>query len=202
MCSDGHRANIMNADYNELGTGVVAAYYTQDFAAGTVDTLSRMAMGNHSPEAPAGVVDFTVDYQGHEVDSIEVVLDGEPTEMFLTYGTETNGIFTVTVMLGEGLGCHEYYFQWTREGESETFPEDGSYLFGAACDEPEMWINEQMSVGGSGPDMWAEDDDKIAACTHAPSPRPGQQGLGILGLLCGLIWVRRRPPTRPAHRLQ
>lgn len=202
MCSDGHRANIMNGDYNELGTGVVAAYYTQDFGAGLVETTSRIAMGNHSPEAPMGVVDFTVDYQGDEDDSVEVVLDGEPTEMFLTYGTEANGIFTVTVMLDEGPGCHEYYFQWTREGVTETFPEDGSYLFGADCDEPEMWINEQLSVGDAEVDPWAEDDDKISACAHAPAARPGHGLTGILGLLCGLIWVRRQTPTRPTHRLQ
>ena len=73
MCSAGHRANIMNADYNELGTGVVAAYYTQDFGAGVVDTMSRIAMGNHSPETPSGVVDFTVDYQGDDGDVVEVV---------------------------------------------------------------------------------------------------------------------------------
>ena len=202
MCSDGHRANIMNADYNELGTGVVAAYYTQDFGAGLVETTSRIAMGNHSPEVPEGIVDFTVDYQGDEGDVVEVVMNGEPTEMFLTYGSETSGIFTVTLTLDETASCHEYYFQWTRDGETSTFPEDGSYLFGVGCDEPEMWVDAQSSPGGDGDDIWAEDDDKIAACAHVASPQSGGGPLGIWALLCGLIWVRRQTPTRPTHRLQ
>ena len=130
-------------------------------------------------------------------------MDGEPTEMFLTYGTETNGIFTVTVMLDEGAACHEYYFQWTRDGETSTFPEDGSYLFGIACDEPEMWVDAQRSPGGDDEDaLWAEDDDKISACAHVASPLPSGEPLGFWALLCGLIWVRRQTPTRPTHRLQ
>lgn len=202
MCSAGHRANIMNADYNELGTGVVAAYYTQDFGAGVVETTSRIAMGNHTPEVPAGVVDFTVDYQGAAGDTVEVVLDGEPIEMFLTYGTESSGIFTVTAMLGEGAGCHEYFFRWDHDGTTGTFPEDGSYLFGSSCDEAEMWINDQLSTDGAEGDIWADDDDKIAACAHAPAPGSHRGALGFLVLICGLIWVRRRSPTSPMHRLQ
>ena len=202
MCSAGHRANIMNGDYNELGTGVVAAYYTQDFGAGTVETTSRMAMGNHSPEVPSDMVDFTVDYRGAEDDPVEVVLDGEPIEMFLTYGTASIGIFTVTAMLDEEPGCHEYYFRWTHEGVTETFPEDGSYLFGSRCEEPEMWTNDQLSTGSSEADLWAEDDDKIAACAHNPRSRRGLEHLGLFGLLFGLLWVRRQPPTEPTHRLQ
>ena len=52
MCSSGHRANIMNGDYNELGVGVVTNYYTQNFAAGLIQTTSPIAMGNHAPEIP------------------------------------------------------------------------------------------------------------------------------------------------------
>ncbi|MDP6935133.1 MAG: CAP domain-containing protein, partial [Myxococcota bacterium] len=43
MCSSGHRSNIMLADYNELGTGEVNDYHTQDFARGTVDTDGPVA---------------------------------------------------------------------------------------------------------------------------------------------------------------
>jgi hypothetical protein len=202
MCSDGHRANIMNADFNELGTGVVAAYYTQDFAAGMVETTSRIAMGNHSPENPGDMVDFTVDHQGRELDSMAVVLDGESTEMFLTYGTERNGVFTVTINIDAGRECHEYYFLSSLDGETETFPEDGSYLFGADCDEPVMWVEDQLGAGGSGSVEWGEDDDKIAACAHTATPSSSSARLGMFGLLCGLIWVRRRTHTRPTHRLQ
>ena len=132
MCSAGHRANIMNADYNEPGYGRRRGLLHPGLRRGVVETTSRIAMGNHTPEVPAGVVDFTVDYQGAAGDTVEVVLDGEPIEMFLTYGTESSGIFTVTAMLGEGAGCHEYFFRWDHDGTTGTFPEDGSYLFGSS----------------------------------------------------------------------
>ena len=78
MCSAGHRANIMNGDYNELGVGVVTLYYTQNFGAGQLDTESPIAMGSHLPQIPLGQVEFMADFQGFEPDSFDVIVDGYP----------------------------------------------------------------------------------------------------------------------------
>ena len=202
MCSPGHRANIMNGDYNELGTGVVATYYTQDFAAGLVETGSRMAMGNHSPEKPTDEVEFFVDYQGPSLDAMEVILDGEPTEMELTYGSDASGVYTLVLPLDPGPACHEYYFSSSLDGEQASFPEDGSYLFGADCDEPLMWIDEQARPSSAGGDPWTDDDEKVAGIACASAASGGAAPMALLVAVLGMTHRRRRTPTRPIHRLQ
>lgn len=143
MCSAGHRANIMHADWNELGTGVKVLYYTQDFAAGNVQTSSPIAMGSHTPEFPLETVEFMADFQGFEPDEFDVIVDGERHEMVLTFGESSNGVYT-TELPNEGVSdCHQYYFLWSDGMESGTFPEDGSFMYGTTCDSDIMWVLAQ-----------------------------------------------------------
>jgi len=193
MCSAGHRANIMNADYNELGVGVVSTYYTQDFAAGVVETDSPVAMGNHSPELPTGPVEFMADYQGGEPDVLNVVLDGEPSPLLLTFGAADQGIYSATISVTAGTDCHEYYFSWEEGDASGTFPEDGSYLFGMGCTEDSMWIDSQLTPGASDePEGFGAEDDKIIGCSCSVSKSSKRGHLGIFGLVGVLLFLRRR----------
>ena len=41
MCSSGHRSNIMEGDFDDMGTGVESQYYTQDFGGGASLPNSR-----------------------------------------------------------------------------------------------------------------------------------------------------------------
>ena len=62
MCSPGHRANIMTAGYNELGTGQDGVYYTQNFG-GRQDAEHRaLSMGIHLPHSPQDTATFVVDF--------------------------------------------------------------------------------------------------------------------------------------------
>jgi len=145
MCSPGHRANIMNGNYNELGVGVVTMYYTQDFAAGTIQTASPIAMGSHAPEIPLGPVEFFVDFQGYEPDRLDVVVDSHSTPLSVTYGVAHQGVYsTEMTTLGE-LDCHEYYFRWARGEETGRYPEEGSYLYGTECYSDIMWRDGQAT---------------------------------------------------------
>ena len=51
MCSDGHRHNLLNGAYDEVGFGVVGAYMTQDLGdgGGGPDVIN---MATHFPETP------------------------------------------------------------------------------------------------------------------------------------------------------
>ena len=86
----------MLADYNELGTGVVSNYYTQDFAAGTLDVEAPVAMGIHDDPSSLDSAVFWADWQDEAAPAkLAVVLNGFGTDMELIYGEDTLGIFTV-----------------------------------------------------------------------------------------------------------
>ena len=128
MCSSGHRSNIMYDDWNELGVGIVSAYYTQDFGKRDA-TFHPIAMGAHDLDGDA--VAFYADYydeEGRAPDSIVVVFDGETIDLELEYGTEEMGVWSTTEYADDS--CHTYYFQVSLDGNSRTFPKSGQYGFG------------------------------------------------------------------------
>jgi MYXO-CTERM domain-containing protein len=187
MCSAGHRANIMNGDYNELGVGVDENYYTQNFANGIIDTSSPIAMGNHSPKTPIDFMDFLVDFQGGWPDGVSVMVDGEPFPMDLTFGRPDQGIYTTTVMVPPEGACAEYYFIWEMDGETGTFPATESYLAGALCPEGLSSLPRQL-----GPKTSADEtEDEVVGCLCASQAQPTGTHWGLMGLLTGLLWRRR-----------
>lgn len=211
MCSAGHRANIMNADYNELGVGVEGLYYTQDFALGTTETTGPIAMGLHAPEYPLDSVEFLVDFQGAAPDDFAVVVNGRDTPVSVVFGSPSRGVYqTEMTMLGD-VDCHQYYFAWERGYESGTFPEVGSYLFGTDCSSDTMWIDSQLPIGGDGrsaddmteaeireeaQDQLSKADVDIVGCSCSAKPNRSARSLsaqlGIWALIGGLLVRRRR----------
>ena len=152
MCSAGHRSNIMYSSWTELGTGIVAKYYTQDFGAGTINSDGPVAMGAHTPQTGSTSIEFLADWEANAApESFDLILDGESYPMALEYGEEELGIYLADAEITQG-NCSEYYFSWeTAGGETGTFPENGSYLIGGACDSEIMYVEEQ--IGGSDTDI-------------------------------------------------
>jgi hypothetical protein len=218
MCSAGHRANIMTADFNELGVGVEGLYFTQDFAAGTLATDDPIAMGLHSPEYPLESTIFLADFQGFEPDTFDVVVDGRDHALDLTFGTPSQGVFSTEMTFIGEVDCHQYYFLWSLGTQTGTFPESGSYLLGTQCDSDTMWVNSQLPVGygqdlpeeRTEEDIQDEAQDQLDAadvdvvgCSCSTTSRPSVGGLwGRVGmwLLAGGLAVMRRKDHRPSAR--
>ena len=216
MCSAGHRANIMNADYNELGVGVQSLFFTQDFAAGTKETDGPIAMGLHSPEYPLTSTVFIADFQGFAPDTFDVVVDGRDHALDLTFGTVSQGVFTAEMSFIGEVDCYQYYFLWSIGTLTGTFPENGSYLFGTQCDSETMWVSSQLPVGyGQEPpqerteeeiqdeaqEQLDEADVDIVGCSCSATKGPKLSGLwGRLGmwLLAGGLVAMRRKDRRPS----
>nr|ADI17217.1 uncharacterized protein with scp/pr1 domains [uncultured delta proteobacterium HF0070_10I02] len=210
MCSAGHRANIMNGDYNEMGVGVVSLYYTQNFAEGTLATDGPIAMANHLPEIPTGPVEIFADFQGFEPDSFDAIVDGKPIPLSLTYGVAHQGVYSTEMTATGELDCHEYYFRWTKGDRRGTYPEDGSYMFGTECYSDIMWRDGQVTpndeqserLNGTGNEAEAlqfqaqddldEADVDIVGCGCATTTRTATQNWGIFLLLGVLTGWRRR----------
>lgn len=207
MCSSGHRANIMG-DYNELGVGTVDVYDTQDFGAGTIQTRSPVAMGAHTPVDALSEATFMADWLDDAAPTrLQVVIDGSALDLTLEVGTETRGVWVATTKL-EVVDCHEYFYAWQdAEGEAGTFPEEGSYTWGAGCTDGVGWIETQAGAGGGGslpgggdtPDGLGENqgpdlvDPRLVGCAAAGG---GAGGLPLAGLLAVSLGLRRR--RRPA----
>ena len=200
MCSPGHRSNIMVGSYTELGTGVYATHYTQDFGSETIYTEMAIPVGIHDPQnAQSGdFVTFYGDYvsptlgqQGTTLDSgpteYIVVVNGIPYDMDLLWGSGASGVYAATLELSLDRDCHEYFFQTTDTIMESRFPEDGSYLVGA-CDSiefPDMWLNFQSPISGRDDLSPSELADSITfeGCSSTGGQRWGLWGFGVVALV-------------------
>ena len=92
MCSPGHRSNMMEAAFEDIGTGIDGLYYTQDFGGGSEQDHQPVAMGVHSPQVPNNDVEYLAtwnDERGPE--SLWVETTTSCSEMSLEAGTEAVG---------------------------------------------------------------------------------------------------------------
>lgn len=197
MCSTaGHRANIMSGDYNELGTGALSDYYTQDFGAGTVQTDSPIAMAVHSPQAPTSSLTVYSDWQDALGPThLRLVLDGVATPLTLAWGAPEQGIYAADVDIDTSVDCHQYYLAWTTSDAAGQYPEQGSMTFGDGCDDGIGWIPSQQCVTGENCPVASVDEltADIALIGCASAPRRGTPPGALLAL--ALLGLRRRGPA-------
>ncbi|MFZ5482374.1 MAG: CAP domain-containing protein [Myxococcota bacterium] len=193
MCStDGHRANIMSGDWNELGAGVDAEYQTQDFGAGQLELGEppvRMAVDDGET--------FYADWGDDDAPrSLELVLEEESFDFALEYGAEEQGIYVVEVADVDEEPCRGWSVAWeTASGESGRFPADGRWLVGTDCEGSD---DGEDYLPGAGPGLFDDVGDEeleeamledlaLTGCAVSPGPTSG-----IAGLIGGLFVLRRR----------
>ncbi len=182
MCSAGHRANIMSPSYLELGTGVVGAYYTQNFGGGSADSDSPVRMALHVPEDPGSSesTEFFADYAGSGLVHLELWLDGKAHDMDLEWGEAEMGVYRTEVEVNR-TACSEYYFRVLDDSGSWTFPTDGSYLAGAECEG--LWVSGQLgSQDEVDPDTLLDDVYLISCSTTGDSKLASLALIGLLAL--------------------
>lgn len=199
MCShSGHRANIMSADFNEMGPGVDGVYMTQDFAGGELKEGSppvRMATEKDG--------DWYADWGDADAPTrLSVVINGNETPLELQHGTAEQGIYAAFSPEAGSDPCHIAFVKWeTAGGLSGTFPELGSFASGA-CDgaDPETgWIDDQTDPGnghtdtddGSSSGMLS--DIELVGCSTRPGSPSGALAMALGG---AAVLVRRR--ARPS----
>ncbi len=185
MCStDGHRGNIMDADWSELGTGVNGALRTQDFGGDPILPVS-IAMGVHTPAIPSISVGFYADWYdaaGRPPERFEVVMNGIPHPMSLEWGEAGQGMYSWAGDLPLE-SCVMYHFEADIDGAMARFPYDGSYGWGDCdFDDPgAQWSDGQWRTDGGGDPV-----DEGCGCDAGRSPRVGWM------LVLGLFGVTRR----------
>jgi hypothetical protein len=131
---DGHRKNIMNGSYKELGCGYAKGtqqytyFWTQDFAGGKPDFSNPLVAGSHF-FIETGKTTFFVDYYdstGVVPTDVSCTIDGQKTAMTLVMGSDGKG--TYSLVQTKGTLCRQYYFSCTRNGTACRYPEYGVLL--------------------------------------------------------------------------
>lgn len=218
MCSTGHRANIMSPDWDELGTGVVQNYYTQDFGSRGISPLDQpLAMGTHVPVKPTDRVEYLVNvYTEAPPARVDVLLDGEALPMHLAWGQPQRGTWAVETT--PGSDCNRYAFRAVLDdGTVVRFPELGSFGFGPCpyADVEAGWMSgpagppdfpgiEDTGVPHFGLDHEHDEDERIrirdwnaCGCTHGSVGGLGWASLLLLGLVARRRTGGRRDSTAP-----
>ena len=180
MCSDsGHRANIMSGDFNEMGAGVDGDHMTQDFAGGMLregDPPVRVAM------LEGGV--YYADWGASAAPAeLSIVRDGRATPMALLWGTEENGVYSVTdVAEDEDMTEHIWFVSWDSGSESGSFPATGSLTDDSSFDEARLEPFDVDSV---------REGLHLVGCATAPGAETP-----ALAMLAVLVFGRRGQPGR------
>ena len=138
MCSSGHRSNIMEAEFEDIGTGIDGLYYTQDFGGGADQEHQPIAMGIHSPQFPKNNVEFMATWHDDAgPENLWVETTDSCTEMSLEAGTESRGAWTLSIE--SNTGCQPYRFVWPDGDGFSSLPDEGAYIYGEDC---ASWIEE------------------------------------------------------------
>lgn len=172
MCSDGHRANMMSsgAPYNELGTSVVGAYWTQNFGLGNAPSRSTV-LGFHEPQTPIDVAQMSLTvFADASPDRVAVNLNGSQTRLRVDYGIERQGVWSAEVDVGPEP-CQRYHFIVEINGVSETWPDTGSYGWGDCDfdDHDAQWFASQWSpspdaTADGNAETWPTDGSELLEC--------------------------------------
>ncbi len=216
LYSDGHRENMLNPDWIELGTGYASTghHWVQDFGirpdidepiatSGTHWPLTGSASGStryflavHDPEGP--------------IDEAVVVVDGLRRRLEGDRGDDQDGTFVAEVDNADE-GCRSYHFEVTRgDGSLARYPTTGllqATVGGEAC---APWIaGAEPGDGFEGPGLGSagngcdegggnsagpgsnQREDNVALGTCSLRGRPPAPSLLLLSL-CGLALRRRR----------
>lgn len=195
MCSSGHRANIMNSDYNDFGAGVVSQYYTQNFGIRpfTEDAYAART-GMHFPQWPNATAEYRVSV--YTVDGppaeVRVVANGVPHALEVLHGAPDNGVYSADLDVDQTWSCTAYWFEVeTASGRVDQFPAEGAYGFGDCpwTDADARWITRDAVPALADLDTALPDTEEPGGCgcTHSPQPLAGW----VVGLF-GAMLLRRR----------
>jgi hypothetical protein len=127
---DGHRKNIMDSLYRELGMGYARGpkqytyFWVQDFGGGAPDFNNPLVAGAHFFIENSKTT-FLVNYSDpvSAPSSINCVIENQPFPMTRALGTETRA--TWSFVQTKGTACRNYYFTCIRSGVNFRYPEYG-----------------------------------------------------------------------------
>jgi hypothetical protein len=135
--NDGHRKNMMNANYKELGVGYAYSatrkwnyFWTQDFGAGNA-TIYKIPAGCHY-KTNSTTLAFAANYYdpaGATPKSFAVIIDNVVNQMKLVLGSETKGTYSFSMTDDKKVHCYYFVFK-DGVGIDVRFPETATLTTG------------------------------------------------------------------------
>jgi hypothetical protein len=132
--NDGHRQNIMNAAYRDIGCGFVAAgatFWTQDFGGGSSATYPRAKVAGashlflHDRKTTFMLNYFDVDATAPT--TVSLILEGTSHAMTPHMGSAHRG--TYAIELERGGTCRTYHFEVVDgDGRRHRYPAEGELV--------------------------------------------------------------------------
>jgi hypothetical protein len=147
-------------------------------------------MGVHTPRTTVIFRSDFWDTASSGPDSPVVVLDDNAVPMTLEHGRYDQGIYSVDVPVI--AGCHEYYCIADVGGVAITFPEVGSYCWGAGCGDDDV---EAEWYGGQRHPFHRIHGQYRTVRGHRQQPRP-QRGHSAAPAATG--WTKSTTASRTA----
>lgn len=127
---DGHRRNIMNASYKELGVGYAYSsskqwnhFWTQDFGAGKA-SMYKIPAGCHFKQN-SSTLSFAANYcdpDGTAPKTAVVIIDGKACQMSLLLGDPAKGTYSFSMADDKKEHCYRFIFT-DATGAEIHFPE-------------------------------------------------------------------------------
>jgi hypothetical protein len=198
MCSPGHRKNLMDPRWDEVGHGVVGRLATQDLGRGSV-AVPRVPVAVHEPQQPDGSVAIWVDVAGDLPLSVSVVIDGVALPAREVWRGTTGQTWVVETQ-GDGR-CTPWFVEVLSVNGRARWPETGSYGWGRCTwdDARAQWLAFQVEIG-EGPTDTGEGLGDDVADTDADSDVDPEQGVDLApwsnlcstiggGAVVGPLWV-------------
>lgn len=130
---DGHRKNMMNGSFREIGTGYAYGsvrynhFWVQDFGIGTSSFAYHPVVSASHSRFESGTITYMANYyeeSGGSPQSAKVVIGSQEHDLSLLLGQESAG--TYALELPSADDCRSYHFLFTdSEGDSWRYPEEG-----------------------------------------------------------------------------
>lgn len=217
LYSPGHRANMLNPNYEELGPGFAGTpwsntWWVQDFGSRGGTAVPVVTSATHDPLWPNPAEAMEIFASVHDPAgmpaSVDALVDGLCYAMDPDRGSGGTRTYATTVQTGT-QSCVEYVIVVTTlDGDRVTYPTEGSLLVSVDDADCEAWTADRVaseclpdlrgdaSFGGVGtgcgssgtaPDDNVGDNAQYGTCSVSPAPSRN----GSL-LVCALAGVARR----------
>ena len=219
LYSPGHRANMLNPSYEELGPGYAGtpwsnSWWVQDFGSRGGTPIPLVTSATHNPLWPNPGQAMELYASVHDAagmpTQVEVMVDGICYPMDHDRGFDGSRTYAATVQTGT-QACLQYLIVVTTiDGDEFTYPDEGSLLVSVDEADCEAWTADRSAAeclpqangsgfGGTGtgcggsasPDENVGDNAEYGTCSVSHAPRRNS-----MLLLLALAGVARRRAAR------
>jgi hypothetical protein len=190
MTSDGHRSNLLTAEWAWLGVGYAESssqiWFVQDFGITVRPSIPPIPAAAWEPRGQQTILHANFwDPDGSEPRELAAVVDNSNVPLMHAAGPPGNSTHSISIDTPDE--CTElYFFSVDADGDQGRYPSEGALLFGPGC------TSEFVGTPKPRPDRPIIDADIPGGCAATGAPNGGLLPLLVLALVIALKRGARR----------